>query len=95
MTPKNDSANTYGGVLTRPAAVVVATLVALAAVATVGWKARDFVERAEARPVNLDGLDDIRADLRDVKRDVLLIKCRMGIDGVCPAPNVAASSIGR
>src|SRR4051812_1456 len=46
--PSPTNPSSYGGVLARPAATVVATLLALGAVLTAGWKAHDFVARADA-----------------------------------------------
>jgi hypothetical protein len=38
------------GVLTRPAAIVLSTILLLGAAAAVGWKARDFIAEAKAVP---------------------------------------------
>lgn len=95
-----DKPDTYGGVLTGPAAIVVATLLALIAVAAVGWKARDLVAPAEAAtkradPATLEEkVDKIGADLGEVKTDIAVIKRQLGLDGLAPPP-LRASGVGR
>lgn len=92
MAPRGEQPPTYGGILSAPAATVVAVLVGLGVVAGLGWKARDLIGAAEAAQPSavvkrLDKLDT----------DMLLIKCRLGIENICPTPNqpVNVSGIGR
>lgn len=82
---------TYGGVLTGTAATVVATLVALGAVLTLGWKAHDVVGRAEAAQPGVPAEVIRRLDKLDT--DMLLIKCRLGIENICPPPQPTVNSI--
>lgn len=52
----SDQPPTYGGVLTRPAAQVVAVIAALSFVASLGWKAHD----ALAAPPDKSSAADLR-----------------------------------
>lgn len=69
-----EQAPTYGGVLTKPAAQVVATIVGLATVAWLGWHARDVIEAANAAPIETSVAAQIQADVASIKADTASTK---------------------
>jgi hypothetical protein len=73
-------------------AMVVATLVGLGSVASVGWAVRGAISPAAAAEPSA-----VMRRLDKLDADILLIKCRLGIEGVCPpaSPVVNAAAVGR